>query len=138
MQHHPHHHQHDSKRDRRERNGGLSGSATGRGYCFTPVDVLVVAFILAMLGSMMLFAAGGLNAAEVDPGCVRDAHALDSAAEIYFGERHTLLIAATGDDHDRYERTLVEAGLLPSASRFHDLDADGAVKPEGESSCSRS
>ena len=78
---------------------------------------------------------GGLRADAADANCGSDRRALAVAAEAYHAQNGPEPVPATGTGHDRYERTLVDAGLLRAVSSIHDLDADGVVRPEGDSPC---
>jgi hypothetical protein len=134
------HHHHDST-------DGTTGTSTGatarstarsttlRDHSETVLDVFNAALILVVLASLVFFAVGGLRAAVGEPACGSDFRALGGAAEVFFVQHGAATIPATGTGHDRYERTLVDLGLIRADSDLHDLDADGAVTPEGDSPC---
>ena len=64
--------------------------------------------------------------------CGADARMLATATAVYFARTGGTTLPATGHDHDRYERTLVEAELLGDTSVRFDLQADGGLVPSGD------
>jgi hypothetical protein len=110
-------------------------TTTLRDHSETVLDVLIVALILALLSSFALFSVGGLRTVTAEPACDGNVRTLGAAAEVFFAQHGSAAIPATGTGHDRYEQTLVDLGLIRAASDLYDLDADGAVRPEGDSPC---
>lgn len=99
---------------------------------FTLVEVLIVIVILGILASVVVFAVRGLSNRGEDAACGTDARVLSTAAEVYFAGNQLTAIPETGADADRFERTLVSAGLLVEVSQYYDLDANGTVSSNGE------
>jgi hypothetical protein len=77
----------------------------------------------------------GLTSEAAETGCQADRRLMHVAAEAYFAQTGADQIPATGIGHDRFEITLVESGLLRAASTYHDLDTDGALIAQGNTSC---
>lgn len=109
--------------------------AIARDHGFSLIELIFVIVILGLLTSAVVIAIGGMRADASDSRCAADRRSLAVAAEAYHAEHGTAPIPATGNDRDRFERTLVDSGLLRAASTIHDLDADGVVQPEGTSPC---
>ncbi len=95
----------------------------------------MVVLIVGLLASVIVAAVGGMHADAAEASCAADVRTLAVAAEAYQVEHGTDPIPATGIDDDRYERTLVDAGLLRAVSATHDIDAAGVIDPEGTSRC---
>ena len=114
----------NSDRGTRQRDGG-----------FTLIEMILVVVILGVMGSVTVMSVGGLSTEAADTGCLADRHQLGVSAEAYFAQTGVDQIPETGTDHDRFERTLVDAEFMRSVSTMHDLDADGRVTPEENSSC---
>ncbi len=109
--------------------------STGRDQGYTLVELIVVILILGLLTTAVIVAVGGMRADAAESRCAADRRTLAVAAEAHQAEDGIDPIPATGVDHDRFERTLVDAGLLRTVSTIHDLDAEGVVRPEGTSPC---
>ncbi len=109
--------------------------ATGHDRGYTVLELIIVVLVIGLLASVVVAAVGGMRADAAESSCAADRRTLAVAAEAYHAEHGTDPITAMGVDHDRFERTLVAAGLLVAASSSHDLDADGVVRPEGNSPC---
>jgi len=101
----------------------------------TVLELIVVVLIVGLLASVVVAAVGGVRADAADSSCNADRRALAVAVEAYHAEHGTRPIPTSGSDHDRFEQTLVDAGVLRAASTTHDLDAAGGVHPEGDSPC---
>lgn len=102
---------------------------------YTLIELLIVVLILGILGSVVVLSLGGLSTEAADTGCQADRRQLHVAAEAYFAQTGADQIPATGSDHDRFERSLVDGGFLRSPSTLHDVDTDGDVTPQENSSC---
>ncbi len=102
---------------------------------YTLIERVLVVVILGILTAAAVFAVTGLSAAAAETGCLTDRRQLLVSAESNFAQRHTDLILATGADHDRFERTLVDEGFMRAPSTFHDLDATGAVIIQENTAC---
>ena len=104
--------------------------ATPGDHGYTLVELLLVVVILAVLGSVVWLGVAGMTTEAADTGCRADRHQLHVSAEAFFAQTGHDHIPATGSDHDRYERTLVDDGFLTRISVYHDLTADGALTQE--------
>ena len=114
----------------------LHGQSAGPGdHGFTLIEMLLVVMILGVLGTVVVTSLGGLSTEAADTGCHADRHQLETAFEAFVAQTGVHQLAATGTEHDRFERTLVEGGLLHSPSTFHDLDDQGVVIAEENSPC---
>jgi type II secretory pathway pseudopilin PulG len=102
---------------------------------YTVLELIVVVLLIGLLTSVVIAAVGGMRADAADSSCDADRRSLGVAVEAYHAEHGTGPIPTTGSGHDRFERTLVAAGLLRGASATHDLDAAGVIQPEGNSPC---
>ncbi|MEM9039306.1 MAG: hypothetical protein AAGD33_05360 [Actinomycetota bacterium] len=90
--------------------------------------ITVIATIVALaVWASFQFAGQGTGRA-----CGADARMLATATDVYFARTGSTVLPATGDDHDRYERTLVEAELLGDTSVRFDLQPDGGLVPSGD------
>jgi prepilin-type N-terminal cleavage/methylation domain-containing protein len=116
-----------------ERSPAVAG--VGRDAGFTIVELLTVIVILGVLGGITLLALSGMAAEAAATGCRADRQTLSIAAEAYLAQHDADAIPPTGVDADRYERTLVDAGLLRSTSPSHQLTPDGTVLIQETSSC---
>ena len=101
----------------------------------TLIDLIVAVVVVGSLMGVALFAFSGIRAEAAATRCQTDRRQLSVSAERYLAQRPTDVIPATGIDHDRFEQTLVDGGFMRAPSRFHDLDATGAVTPEENISC---
>ena len=110
-------------------------TATQRDMGWTPIEIVFVVLIIGILATGAVFAVGGLSADAADSSCGVEERSLAIAAGSYLAQTNRSSIPATGTDHDRYERTLVEGGFLRDVSTHHDLDAPGAATPEGNTPC---
>ena len=102
---------------------------------FTLIEMIFVVVVLGIIAGTATFAVTGMTAQAADSGCQADRHQLHVSAESFFAQRRTDLIPATGTDHDRFERTLVDGGFMRARSTFHDLDATGAITSQENTSC---
>ena len=102
---------------------------------YTLIELLIVVLILGIIGSVVVLSLSGLSTEAADTGCQADRHQLHIAAEAYFAQTGADQIPATGSDHDRFERTLADGEFLRSPSTMHDVDTDGHVTPQENSSC---
>ena len=109
-----------------------AGGRRRRAGGFTLVEILIVVVILGVLASVVVFAVRGLTDRGQEASCKSDAQTLLAASDSYMAMNRATLLPATGSDEDRYERTLVEAGLLTSVSSYYVLDEQGRVSTSGE------
>lgn len=112
-----------------------TGAPVARDAGVSVLEVIIVVLIVGLLASVVVVAVGGLRADAADTGCAADRRALAVAVESFAAEHGTGPIPATGTDHDRFELTLVDVGLLRAASSTHDIDAEGVIRAEGTSPC---
>ena len=101
----------------------------------TGVEMVAVLALVGFLGAMVSLMVTGMRTEAASAVCVAEGDVLTTAAAHYVVTNGTEEIPATGTGADRYELTLVDAGLLRSASARHDLDARGAVVNSEDSSC---
>lgn len=113
----------------------LESGRTQRDRGATLTELLVVIVILGLLIAALSIAVTGMKSQAAEVGCAADRRHLHTAIESYFAQRETRTIPATGLDHDRYERTLVDAGVLRQASEFYDLGATGVMTMEATATC---
>ena len=116
-----------------DRHSSTTACQTDAGY--TVLDLLGAIAALGILVAGVIFAVSGMSAEAASTGCRPDSRQLQVAVETYLSESNTDLIPATGTDHDRFERTLVDGDFMRAVSTFHDLDATGAAIPQEDSSC---
>ena len=102
---------------------------------FTLIEMLIVMTILGVLATVVVMSVSGITAESADASCRTDGRQLQVAAEAFAAQTGLRQIAATGTDHDRFERTLTDGGFLRSPSPYHDLDDQGVVIPEENSPC---
>jgi prepilin-type N-terminal cleavage/methylation domain-containing protein len=107
---------------------------------FSLVELLIVIVILGILATTVIFAVRGIENRGEDATCDEDARLLHTAAESYFAQEGGTAIATSdpavpGLTGPTAEDTLVEVGLLNSASDLHDVDTDGDVTPQSGSRC---
>jgi prepilin-type N-terminal cleavage/methylation domain-containing protein len=98
---------------------------------FTLVEVLIVLVILGILVTVTVFAVRGITDRGEDSACRADTRTVTQAADVYMAENNVNALPATGAGKDRYERTLITAGLLRQVSTYYDLNADGTVSTNG-------
>ena len=99
---------------------------------FSLVELLIVIVILGVLATVAVFAVRGITSKGEESSCGADARTLTIAADVYFVQNSTDVLPATGADDDRYERTLVDSGLLKDVSTYYDMAEDGTVSTNGD------
>lgn len=92
---------------------------------FSLIELLVVILILGVLTAVVVFAVGGITDEGEDSACQAGARTLAVAVETYFARHGDSAIPATGTDAERYERTLVQDGLIRETSEYWDVAAEG-------------
>lgn len=107
---------------------------------FSLVELLIVIVVLGTLATVAIFAVRGIENRGGDATCSEDVRILHTAAESYFAQKGGDVIrvsdpAVAGVTGTSPELTLVEVGLLNSASDLHDVDADGVVTAQSGSRC---
>jgi prepilin-type N-terminal cleavage/methylation domain-containing protein len=108
---------------------------THRDAGFSFLEMLVVITLLGILATIVAVAAGGINTQAAETGCRADERIVYTAVNSYLVAERVRTIPATGTDHDRYERTLVDAGHLRSVSSMYDVSTDGTMTLEGTLPC---
>ncbi len=110
--------------------GKSTNTAHDRG--FTLIEILVVIVVLGVLATVVVFAARGITDRGENASCQTDRRLVTDAAEYYMAQNSVDAIPPTGAaDADRFERTLVNEGLLRVVSEYHHLEADGTVMTTG-------
>lgn len=109
----------------------LRVSSPDRG--FSLVEILITIVIIGILATVTVFAVRGITDRGQEASCVAEARTVSQAADVYLAQNQLLVIPPTGlpTDDDRFEQTLVDAGLLKTTSSLYDLAADGAVSVDG-------
>ena len=102
---------------------------------FSLVELLVVLVILGILATVVVFAVRAI----VDDGemsaCESEQQVVGRAVESWFANNPGSTVPPTGVGPDRFEQTLVEAGMIRSPSTFLDLSDDGSLSPAAGSPC---
>jgi prepilin-type N-terminal cleavage/methylation domain-containing protein len=102
---------------------------------FSLVELLVVIVILGVLATVVVFAVRGLVDGTDETACDSERHVVGTAVETWFAKNPGLTMPATGVGPDRYEVTLVNAGLIRAPSTFLELADDGSLIPAAGSPC---
>jgi prepilin-type N-terminal cleavage/methylation domain-containing protein len=102
---------------------------------YTLVELILVVAILGILTAAVVLALTGISTEAAGTGCQADQRMLDVAVGAFHAQTGQDVIPASGTDHDRFERALVDREFLRDVSSMHDLDANGVVTPEATSSC---
>lgn len=108
----------------------MHGGSRDRG--FSLVEILVVIVIIGVLATVVVFTVRGMADKGESSSCRTDGRTLEHAADYYIAQRGGADIAATGVGADRFERTLVDAGLINEVSTYYDLAADGSITTTGD------
>src|SRR5687768_6106147 len=96
---------------------------------FSLVELLVVIVVLGILATVVVFAVRGIVGDSELTACEAERHNVATAVESWFSKNSGSTVPPTGVGPDRYEQTLVEAGLIRSASTMLDVSDDGALNP---------
>ncbi len=102
---------------------------------FSLVELLVVIVVLGILATVVVFAVRGLVDESEVTACESERRSSATAVESWFAKNPGSTVPPTGVGPDRYERTLVEAGFIRSASTYLDLADDGSLTPAADSPC---
>jgi prepilin-type N-terminal cleavage/methylation domain-containing protein len=92
---------------------------------FSLIELLIVIVTLGILATLVVFSVRGITDRGQENSCNTDARTLATAVEAYFAQELAGSIAETGSGADRYERTLVAAGLLRDHSDYWNVAAEG-------------
>ncbi len=95
---------------------------------FTLVEILIVIVIIGILATVTVFGVRGITDRGETNGCLSDKKTIEQAADIYLAQEQVAAIPPTGPvaNPDRFEQTLVDAGLLTEVSVMNNLAADGS------------
>ena len=97
-----------------------------RDHGFSLIELLIVIVVLGVLATIVVFSVRGITDRGQDTSCDTDARTLATSIEAYFAQETTGgSLPATGSGPQRYEQTLVEAGLLRDLSDYWDVAAEG-------------
>lgn len=102
---------------------------------FTLIELLIVIVVLGTLSTVVIASVSGIVDRGEEASCEGEVRTLKVAAESYFAQRGGNSIPATGVDADRFERTLMNEGLLHEPSALYDMDGDGEVLVSAGSRC---
>ena len=102
---------------------------------FSLVELLVVLMIVGILATVVVYAVRAI----VDDGemsaCESEQQVVGRAVESWFANNQGDTVPPTGVGPDRFEQTLVEAGMIRSTSVFLELSDDGQLIPAAGSPC---
>lgn len=99
---------------------------------FTLVEILIVIVILGVLALAVAFSVRGVTDRGEVAACGADARTLTQSADVYMAQHQVDVLPAMGATPNRYELSLVDAGLLKQVSTKYDLQADGTVVTNGQ------
>ncbi|MFT6292361.1 MAG: prepilin-type N-terminal cleavage/methylation domain-containing protein [Ilumatobacter sp.] len=102
---------------------------------FTLVEILIVIVILGVLSTVVVFAVRGTTEQAGENTCSNERRMLETAAAAYMVQETADAVPATGVGNDRFEVTLVAAGILTRPSGNLDVDTNGDVSPEADGIC---
>ena len=102
---------------------------------FTLIELLIVIVVLGVLATVVVSSVSGIVDRGEEATCEGDLRTLSTAAESYFAQAGGTVIPATGVDADRYERTLMNQGLVREPSELYDMDGDGQIVVSPTSRC---
>jgi prepilin-type N-terminal cleavage/methylation domain-containing protein len=102
---------------------------------FSLVELLIVLVILGILAAVVVLAVRGIVNDGDSAACKSEQQVVGRAVESWFAKNPGTLVPATGVGPDRYEQTLVEAGMIRTTSTILDLSDDGRLIPAAGSPC---
>ena len=102
---------------------------------FSLVELLVVLVVLGILATVVVFAVRGIVNDSDTTACESEHQVVGRAVEAWFAKNPGTVVTATGVGPDRYEQTLVEAGMIRTTSTYLDLSVDGSLIPAAGSPC---
>ena len=82
------------------------------------MELLVVLVILGILATVVVFAVRGIVNDGDATVCKSEQQVVGRAVESWFAKNQGTAVPATGVGPDRYEQTLVEAGMIRSTSTY--------------------
>lgn len=94
---------------------------------FTLIELLIVIVVLGTLATVVVASVQGITDRGENATCQGDSRTLQVAAESYFAAEGGVAIPATGADADRFERTLMNQGLVRETSTLYDMDTSGNI-----------
>jgi prepilin-type N-terminal cleavage/methylation domain-containing protein len=102
---------------------------------FTLVELLLVIVIIGILATVAVFAVRGIISDAEVSACEAEEQVVGRAVESWFAKSASDTVPPTGSGPDRYEQTLVVAGLIRQTSSYLDLAGDGSLTPASDSPC---
>ena len=102
---------------------------------FTLVEILIVVVILGVLAAVTVLAVRGTTEQAETNTCGSEKRMLESGAQAYLVEAEGSVVPATGTGDDRFEQTLVDAGIITRPSTNLNLDAAGDALPTPGGMC---
>lgn len=114
---------------------GFSTSTRERNDGFTLVEILIVIAILGILATVTVFAMRGTATRAEGTTCENDAKTLYTSVEAYFVDHSGRTIAPTGVGPERFEQTMVDAGILGTVSENYNIEEDGELTPAANGIC---
>ena len=110
-------------------------STKQKGQGFTLVEVLIVIVILGVLSTVAVFAIRGTTSKAADNACANEAKSMNSAYEAYLAQEQADTLPPTGTGADRFERTMVDVGILRDVSSNWEVAADGSLTAQAGGEC---
>jgi len=104
---------------------------------FTLIELLVVVVVLGIIAAAAVFAVTGLTASAEERSCTVDRDVLERAVVAFQELSGNSNIKSLGpkDDPDRFEKRLIDEGLLLEPSKYHFVKYSGKVVAAGDSPC---
>ena len=110
-------------------------STEQKGRGFTLVEVLIVIVILGVLSTVAVFAIRGTTSKASENACANEAKSMNSAYEAYLAQEQADTLPPTGAGADRFERTMVDVGILRDVSSNWEVSADGSLTAQAGGEC---
>ena len=91
--------------------------------------------IIGILATVVVFAVRAIVDDSEASACESEQQVVGRAVESWFANNQGGTVPPTGVGPDRFEQTLVEAGMIRSTSTYLDLSDDGSLIPAAGSPC---
>ncbi len=111
-------------------------SRTGIDRGFTLVEVLIVIVVIGILATVTVMAIRGTTDRASENACVNERKSLQTAHEAYLVKEEVVSVPANGTGADRFERSLIDVGILRDVSSNWEMDAAGNLTPQAGGVCS--